>query len=244
MGVAVRRTQHQGFAEIARKVFAGVVAAVKQIERFVVHADAQIVEAPHGEKAVVEDRLGRYERACAVGERAVQLCERVGAERLRLVVAGNLTEFALEQGDVAGAVKAGRTLISDMRDSPHSDVLAFVLGITVAALTFGGNLDEALATARRAAPLLREQGILIELLGHLALRAALVGRLQDAARIIGYSDAAHEAANRPREPIGKRAATQVYELLRDNLPESEIAALNKEGALLTEARVTALALSE
>jgi tetratricopeptide (TPR) repeat protein len=192
----------------------------------------------------VEARLGRYASAQAVGEKAIELCEAVGAERLRLVVAGNLTEFALEQGDVDGAVEAGRALIAAMSDSAHSDTQAFVLGLMVAALTFRGDLAEALVTARRAAPLLREQGMLFELFDHLALRAALAGRLTDAAKIIGYSDAAHQTANRPREPIGKRASDNLSSLLQDGLPGDQIAMLKDEGARLTEDRVTALALSE
>jgi hypothetical protein len=192
----------------------------------------------------VEARLGRYQSAQTVGEKAIELCKAVGAERLRLVVGGNLTEFALEQGDVDGAVEAGRTLIACMGDNEHSDTQAFVLGLMVAALVFRGDLDEALVTARKAAPLLCEQGMLFELFDHLALRAALAGRLPDAARIIGYSDAAHQTANRPREPIGKRAANNVCQLLQDGLSEEQVALLKDEGARLTEDRATALALSE
>jgi predicted ATPase/DNA-binding winged helix-turn-helix (wHTH) protein len=197
-----------------------------------------------GTQVSVDARLGRYERARSEGEKAIHLCEAIGAERLRFVVSGNLMEFALEQGDVDGAVEAGRALTARLRDSAHSDVQAFVLGIMVAALVFRGDLAECLATARLAVPLLREEGMLFGLLDHLSLRAALAGRLTDAARIIGYSDAAHQAANRPREPIGKRAANDVCHLLQDGLPEDQIARLKDEGAHLTEDRVAALALSK
>jgi len=198
----------------------------------------------HATQVCVDARLGRYEQARAEGEKAIRLCDAIGAERLRLVVIGNLMEFALEQGDVESSVEAGRALTTRLRDSAHSDVQAFVFGIMVAALISRGDLDEALVTARQAAPLLREEGMLFGLFDHLALRAALAGRPADAARLIGYSDAAHEAAGRPREPISRRAASRVDRLLQDALAESEIATLKSEGALLTEDHATALALRE
>jgi hypothetical protein len=126
----------------------------------------------------------------------------------------------LELGDIDNAVEGGRALVLQLRDDSHSDVKAFVLGIMVAALTLRGDLDEALASARQAAPLLCEEGMLFGLMDHLALRAARVGRLTDAARLLGYSDAAHRTAGRPREPIGERASAQTDRLLMDALPES------------------------
>lgn len=172
----------------------------------------------------------------------MRLCEVIGAERLGLVVAGNLTEFALEQGDLDGAVEGARALIARLKDSAHSDVQAFVLGLMVAALTFRGELDEALATAHRAAPLLREEGMLSQLVDHLALRAGLAGRTRDAALIAGYADFIHRVSGRPREPIGHRAIERLMLLLHEALPDEEVAQLAGMGAQLTEDQAMALAL--
>src|SRR5690349_6661172 len=62
-------------------------------------------------------------------------------------------------------------------------------GHSSAALTVRGNLDEALTLAREAAPLLRDEGTLSWHFDHLALRAALDGRMRDAAIIAGYANA-------------------------------------------------------
>ena len=194
-------------------------------------------------QVAVEARLGCFERARAMGEKALRLCQTIGARRLELIVAANLMEFALEQGDVDSAIEVGRALDSHLGDSAHSDVQAFVLGIMVAAFTIRGDLDEALVVARRAAPQLRDNGLLFGLFDHLALRAGLAGRVKDAAQIIGYADALYQAVDRPREPIGERAASRLGQLLQDGLPQAEAAMLKSEGALLTEDQATALALS-
>jgi hypothetical protein len=249
---ALADRSHLGAALSRLSFILAILGKTKEAEQFNSEALRLLAEtgkprslaSAHATQVCVEARLGRFDRSRIEGEKAVRLCESVGAERLRLVVAGNLTEFALERGDIDGSVEAGRALIADLRDSTHSDVQAFVLGLMVAALTFRGDLHEALVTARRATPLLREEDMLFDLFDYLALRAALAGRLPDAARIIGYSDAAHLAANRPREPIGERAVGSANRLLQDALAEDEIATLKREGALLTEARAATLALSE
>lgn len=190
----------------------------------------------------IEASLGRYDAARAAGQKSVRLCEISGSDRLAFAVAGNLMELALQMNDLDEAVTSGRRLAARFRDTTHSDVLGFVLGILAGALVARGDVDEALTVAREAAPLLRDEGMLFWLFDHLALHAGLAGRTTDAARLAGYSDAVYRTHDHPREPIGRRAIERLTELLRDALSAAEISQLAREGALLTEQQALTLAL--
>jgi tetratricopeptide (TPR) repeat protein len=190
----------------------------------------------------VEASLGHYDAARAAGQKSVRLSEMSGSERPALVVAGNLIALAFQMNDLDEAISSGRLLVARFRDTTHSDVLGFVLGILAGALVARGELDEALRTAREAAPLLRDEGMLFWLFDHLALRAGVAGHVSDAARIAGYSDAVYRTHDHPREPIGCRANERLQVLLRGGLAEGELRQLAQEGALLTEEQALILAL--
>jgi predicted ATPase len=190
----------------------------------------------------VEARVGSYEKACAVGARAIDLCEAIGAERVGFAIAGNLMECALERNDIDAALEQGRALAARLHDGMHPDLQAFVLGLLTSALVEHGEFDKALSVAREAAPLMRDEGILIRLLDHLALRAGLTDRLNDAARVFGYADSIYRASTQPREPILQRAADRLGEILDAAMPEVEIRQLGREGEKLSEDQVVALAL--
>jgi predicted ATPase/DNA-binding winged helix-turn-helix (wHTH) protein len=193
---------------------------------------------------IVEARLGRYAQARAVGEKAMRLSEAIGAERACFVVAGNLMEIALEQGDVDGAVQVGRELAQRLRDDSNFDVQAYVLGLMATALIWRGDLEESLTAASQAAPLLRDEGMLFTLFDQLALRAGLAGRPADAARIIGYTNAIYRGLDRPREPVAQSAENRLMKLLGSALPAADIAQLASEGAALCEDHVLTLALRD
>lgn len=195
-------------------------------------------------QVIIEARRGNYDKARAITESAIDLCNMSGADRTGLVIAGNLMELTLEVGNLDGAIAMGRDLALRLRDSPHSDVRAFVLGLLCGAFTARGDLHEALVVARQAVPLLRDEGegMLYAQLDHLALRAGLAGRARDAARIIGYVEPIYRQSGRPREPIGERAAVRLSQLLEATLAKDEIVRLQNEGALLSEDQALTLAL--
>jgi tetratricopeptide (TPR) repeat protein len=136
--------------------------------------------AAYSAQLCIEATLGRFDTARTAGEKAARLSEMAGADRLALVVAANPIELAMEVGDNDGATAMGRSLAARRSDSFHSEVRGFALGVLSAALTARDDLDESLAIARDAAPFLRDEGMLFWLFGHLALRAALAGRVKDA----------------------------------------------------------------
>ncbi|MEI9930148.1 MAG: hypothetical protein WDM89_06270 [Rhizomicrobium sp.] len=59
----------------------------------------------------------------------------------------NLVEAVLEIGDIDGAIAGGHTLIARLRDTYHTDILGYVLGMVSGALTFRGDTGGALSAA-------------------------------------------------------------------------------------------------
>ena len=93
-----------------------------------------------------------------------------------------------------------------------------------------GELDEALAAAREGLPLLHDAGMAWSVLDHLALRAALAGKVANAARIAGFADSICAAKESPRQPNEARARTRLQALLREKLATDELERLLAEGA--------------
>lgn len=196
----------------------------------------------HCVQLCVQASLGRYDAARASGERSLRLCEMTGFDRLSFVVADNMIELLLQMDDVDGAIAAGRYLLERNCDTAHSDLLGFALGMLAGSLIARGDLDEGLASARGAAPLLRDQGSLYWLFDHLALRAGLAGRAIDAARIAGYADAVYRKHAHLREPVACRAVERLNALLQETISGEEIVRLYNEGASFTEDQALMLAL--
>ncbi|MGH6887814.1 MAG: ATP-binding protein [Rhizomicrobium sp.] len=187
---------------------------------------------------------GRFAAARVAGEKAARLCEMAGADRTAIVTAANLVQVSLlEGGDIDGIISASRNLAARLRDPLHSDLRGYALGVLVAALTARGDLNGAVTAAREAVPLLRDEGMLFWLFDHLALRAVLAGRAQDAALIAGYATAVSGKFGRPREPTENRAIERMRRMLRDRLPAEEIAQLDGMGVRLSEDQVIGIALT-
>jgi len=176
------------------------------------------------------------------GMMAVRLCEAVGADRAALVVSANLVEAVLEMGDIESAIGSGQELAARLRDTYHTDILGYVLGMVSSALTLRGDADAALTAARDAAPLLRDEGMLFWFFDHMALRLAVAGQIRDAALLSGYADSVFRKFGRPREPIGQEAVNRLEEILRTSLSGEEVEQLRCLGKRLDEDRIVALAL--
>jgi hypothetical protein len=79
---------------------------------------------------------------------------------------------------------------------------------------------------------------------HLALRAALAGKLEDAARLAAFADSTFTAKETSRQPNEARARDRLEALLREKLAPDELERLLAEGAALTEDEACRLALEE
>jgi predicted ATPase/DNA-binding winged helix-turn-helix (wHTH) protein len=234
---------------LSRQAFALLLLGrTKEAQRLIAES-IRILEAGHyprtlaaaySASACVETTLHHHRKARSIGEKAATLCDSTGALRAGFNVKSNLIESSIQIGDLDRAISDARALIGCLRNTFHSDVLGYAAGLLTAALTERGDLDEALAVAREAVPLLRDDGPPI--FDHLALRAGLAGKAKEAARLIGYAESMHKARSRPREPIERRAAARLSKILGTALMQKEVSRLKREGAGMTEDQATDLAL--
>jgi predicted ATPase/DNA-binding winged helix-turn-helix (wHTH) protein len=169
-------------------------------------------------------------------EKAFALYRQNGAESSALGVLSNLADLNWLLGDLDTAVDRFREAVALMRQSAliGRDTLGHCLTQLAGVYIERGDLDEALVTAREGLPLLREVGYFWIFTDHLALRAALTGKLADAARLLGYADSTFAAKQQPREPNEARARKRVQTLLRDQLAPVELERLLAEGAHMSE----------
>ena len=133
-----------------------------------------------------------------------------------------------------------------LRKSPLA--LKEILGASLINLagvhTERGELTDALAAAREGLPLLEEAGYAWSALDHLALRAALTGKLASGARLAGFADSAFAVKGSSREPNEARARERLQAMLRDQLDPDEFTHLLAEGVKLSEDPPCRLALEE
>ena len=123
-------------------------------------------------------------------------------------------------------------------------MLGWALASLAGVLTERGELDEALVAAREGLPLLAEDGSAWIFATHVALRAALADKLNDAARLAGYSDYTLAAKEATRHPVEARAQARLLALLREKLTADALEHLFAEGAKMSEEEACRLALEE
>jgi predicted ATPase/DNA-binding winged helix-turn-helix (wHTH) protein len=179
-------------------------------------------------------------------EKALSLYHETGAESAALAVLGLLADMTWALSDLDSALDAFVETVARLRGSPLGR--QYVFGVALINLagvrTERGELDEALAAAREGLPLLHDAGIAWNVLDHLALRAALAGKLADAARLIGFVDSAHTANDCIRQPNEVRAHARLQALLYEKLGPDELERLIREGATMSEGEACRLALAK
>ena len=193
--------------------------------------------------AVLKALTGKPADARSDLEKALALYRSAGAERYALFTLAQLGDVAWSLGDLDAARSGMQETVALLRKTPLTTVM---LGLCLSNLagvhTERGELDDALAAAREGLPLLVEGGFAWSHLDHLALRAALAGKLADAARVVGFADAAFEGRNIARQPNEARSRERLQRLLQEGLGPDVLARLTGEGAALTEESAVKLAL--
>lgn len=179
-------------------------------------------------------------------EKALMFYRDTAAERDSLDTLGNLADVTWALGDLDAALSGCRQTIAILREPPPS--MRATLGRNLlnlsGILTERGELNEALTAAREGLPLLKEMDSAWRSLDHVALRAALAGKLANAARLAGFVDSANAAKESPRQPNEARARDRLQVLLREELSPDELERLFAEGAMMTEEQSCRLALEE
>jgi len=179
-------------------------------------------------------------------EKGVSLCRSAGADRMVLGGLIYLADTTWQTGDLDAALAGFREAAALMRQWPMipKGSLGMCLTNLAGIHTERMELDEALAAAREGLPLRKEAGFSWGALDHLALRAALAGKLTSAARVAGYADSAFAAKQSSRQPNEARARDRLQALLREKLTVDEIERLLAQGAQMSEDEACQLALEE
>ncbi|HEY2819213.1 MAG TPA: tetratricopeptide repeat protein [Casimicrobiaceae bacterium] len=177
-------------------------------------------------------------------EKALALYRSAGAEWSVAIVL-NLADMTWADGDLDAALARFNEAVALIRESPNMprDILGFGLTNLAGVYIERGELDRALAVAREGLPLRRESDF-EGALDHLALRLALVGKREDAARLAAFIDHAWKVKDAKRQPNEARARGRLETLLRKHLAPAELHDLFVEGAKLGVDHAYRLALEE
>lgn len=178
-------------------------------------------------------------------EQAQALFQRAGDDFTAAAARGNIALIAWALGDIEATETAFRQLVTLTRISPMGTrrMRGWWLASLAGVLIERGALEEALAAAREGLPLLLEDATVWPFVSHLALRAALVGRLSDAARLAGYSDCEWRKQQATPHPVDARTFERLRPLLAQAFASDELERLRAEGAQLTGSEACALALA-
>ena len=197
----------------------------------------------HGSAATLNALTDDPEAARTHFHTALTLFREAGSETAALESISNLADISWNLGDLAAAEESLRDYIA-MRGAPfvRPTGLAVARGNLAGILTEQGRLSEALEAATEATPGLLEVGLAWTVMDHFALRAALAGQLDNAARLAGFADGAHAAEQAVRAPNETRARRRLQALLEERLDEEQRRRLIGEGQLMTIEEAAELAL--
>jgi len=191
-------------------------------------------------------RTGDLASARTHYERALSLYRSIGAQREVDRTLGNYADLNWTLGDLDAALDGFNENVAVQRGWTFAN--KSTLGLNLANLsgvhTERGELDDALVAARESLPLLREAGLAWISMDHFALRAALAGKIANAARLAAYADSAFAVKAYSRQPNELRARERLHALLREKLAPDHFERLLAESAKLTEGEACRLALED
>ena len=174
--------------------------------------------------------------------RGLQHADRASGQ-VSLVTLLNIADAELVLGDAAAAVATGTRLVSMLRDRRDENFKLFArVNLAAAHLALGQTaaarqlLQDAWAAPARP----RMQAWCIDFL---ALLAALEGRAQAAAQLLGAADHRHERGGGQRQINEQRAHERTLGLIGGALDAAALAALRRQGSALGDADVLQLGLA-
>jgi hypothetical protein len=176
--------------------------------------------------------------------RSLAAYQAAGVASLALEQRGSLADTHWALGSLDAALAEFRSVVAEMRASRHATKLMLGVNLTNLAgvLTEMGALDEALDVAREGLPARLHAGIVLGALDHLALRAALCGKLTRAARLAGYADSKYAPGKSRRQTNEARARERLQRLLLDQPNADELLRELQDGARISEDEACRLAL--
>jgi hypothetical protein len=145
-------------------------------------------------------------------------------------------------GDAEAAVASGARLIGQLLAGRDEIRLRHASINLAAAQLMLGRTADARQTFQATWPLLSRGPMLAWCLDHLALLAALEGRHDAAAQLVGAASARYEATADQREVNERRAHARTLDLLRVVRTDAALATLLAQGRALSDAELATLSL--
>jgi len=242
-----------------RHCFDALVFAAAQGARFatVAEMEAAIAEAtrlersewPARQRATLQfarcwwfARQGRTDDALACAQLQVAICREGGAEFAARYAMTNVTTMEVLLGRLTDALGHARTAIAGLKALGNDAGAGHLYQNEMIALLLLDRLDEARVAARNAYPRLLQEGDEYRMLLSLALLNALDGRLDVAARLVGFDDAIDSRVGNNFNVVRTLFHARLYPLLAAGLAAEERARLLAEGAALRDEEAFRLAI--
>ena len=204
----------------------------------------QLLGFLHSNRSFLMQHTNDLAGALADDEAALAQFRRSGGDWIVVSALGVIADKHWMMGQLDAALAEFREEIASLRSfrSPRRRSLGFALANLAGLHAERGELDAALDAAREALPMIRSSGTAWMFADHFALRLGLAGRIEDAARLQGFADAAYSGRSAQREPNEARAQERIVRLLRQALPGGEVDALLAEGRTLDDEAAWRLAV--
>ncbi|NRF65462.1 helix-turn-helix transcriptional regulator [Aquincola sp. S2] len=154
----------------------------------------------------------------------------------------NIANAELSSGDAAAAVASGTRLVALIRSMRNENLMVFARVNLAAAHLMLHQTQPARLLLQEALPAAMRVPLHAWCVGYLAQLAALEGRHEAAARLVGATTARYEAADEQRQVNEQRAHEHTLELLRTVWDAAALEALMEQGRSLADGEVAELGL--
>lgn len=188
-------------------------------------------------------RRGDIAGAKAGTDMFVRLARAAGTRARVLGAQANLADLALALGQTEASIRANRTLLGQCLPVKDNYWLTQIWTNLFDAHVEQDQLEQAREAATQAWPLVLELNRIQWWLDSAAHLAAREGRVRQAARLVGASDARYALLRVFRQRNGIRCIAAAEARVRERLAEAEVDALKREGAMLSIDEILALGLS-
>ena len=191
-------------------------------------------------------RQGAHEACLAVQGELHRLAVSLGDKRLVMVALINQEQSAAALERWQDAADRGRDLLVQLgrERSLRTGTEVIVVANLCMALTELGEVEEALAMARRAYALNEQAGNALWLLDPLGRLAFKRGAVEDAARVLGRADMRYAAVHQRRPSVESSIRAKLLLDLRGALAPADLDRLMKEGEALGDDEAARLALRD
>jgi len=191
----------------------------------------------------VQGRLGDAAGNAQSVREILALAEQGGLENSAAMMQAELVDLALFEGDASGAVEMGKKALHSLHRLGMTSAWSLTAAYLCSAQALTGQLREAAQSARPALPVLSSIDLAALLWVHVAVLGVRCGLGQDAARLLGCSQAWYEANHHTPDNTIVRLYGIVTAELEGALGGAEFARLRELGAAMVGDAPQALALS-